>query len=143
MIKAVIFDCFGVIVLDALQAQALGQVGEYKDQAVLDYVRELRAIYKTGMLSNISPEGLDTRFTTDELGQYFDAVIVSGAIGYAKPEPAAYETIADQLGVRLDECIMIDDRQDYCDGALAAGMQAVLYQSLPQLRRELSAILEH
>lgn len=190
MIKAVIFDCFGVIIADALEAivadlrhtnpevaqevaavinaankgvistetsrhrvsELLGidedtyvqkiRTGEVKDQAVLDYALELRAQYKTGMLSNMSNHGLNVRFAADELARYFDAVIVSGMIGYAKPEEQAYQAIADQLGVRLDECVMIDDRQDYCDGARSAGMQTVLYQSLPQLHADLPQILK-
>lgn len=49
---------------------------------------------------------------------------------------------ADKLGVRCDECVFIDDRQEYVEGARAVGMQAILYQNLPQLKEDIIKILE-
>jgi putative hydrolase of the HAD superfamily len=114
--------------------------GEVKDQRLLDYVAELHSRYKTGLLSNISASGLKRRFEAGELERYFDAVIVSGDIGYAKPEAQAYEAIVDQLDVRLDECLFIDDREEYCEGAQGVGMQAICYESLDQCRRDVAKI---
>src|SRR5258708_653837 len=99
--------------------------GEVKDQALLEYAASLRKNYKIGLLSNISSKGLDVRFNPGELDKYFDVVVVSGVISYAKPEAQAYEITADKLGVRLVECIMIDDREEYCAGASGVGMQAI------------------
>jgi HAD superfamily hydrolase (TIGR01509 family) len=68
--------------------------------------------------------------------------MVSAVIGFAKPGAKAYEAVAEKLGMRLDECVMIDDRQAYCEGARAIGMTAIQYSSMSRLKRELSAILE-
>jgi len=70
-------------------------------------------------------------------------VVASADIGFAKPEAEAYQITADRLGVRYDECVMIDDREDYCQGAIAAGMHAILYKSLVQLQRDLDRVLQH
>ncbi len=131
MIKAIIFDCFGVLITDR----------EGKNQELLDYIVDLRKNYKTGLLSNISIGGLGARFSPEELTHHFDAVVASGEIGYAKPEAQAYEITADKLGARLDECVFIDDREDYCAGAKGVGMQAVLYQSFDQMKQDLSRLL--
>jgi HAD superfamily hydrolase (TIGR01509 family) len=189
VIRAVIFDCFGVVISDALsvltaeladkdpaaaaqvhallaqsntgllsseesstqiagifglsyeQYRARIQEGEIKNQQLLDYVTELRRTYKTALLSNIPQYSLSRRFTEDELGRYFDVVVASGEIGYAKPQAQAYEITADRLSVRLDECVFIDDREPYCEGARAVGMQAILYQDLDQFRTELEQLL--
>ena len=189
MIKAIIFDCFGVVIGDGLHALAaelqpgnpnvsaeifglvnwankgrmssaeltgqLAQVfglsvvdyrarvaeGEVKDQALLEYIAGLRVGYKTAMLSNAPDQSLSSRFEPGELERYFDVVVVSGEIGYAKPEPEAYEITAERLGVRLDECVFTDDRQPYVDGAQAVGMRTILYEDLPQLRAELETLL--
>ena len=189
MIKAIIFDCFGVIIADALQvlcedlrrsdpaaadkirdlvrtsnrgamdpaessrqiAEVLGVTlanyreqidsGEVKDAAVLAYIAKLRRNYKTALLSNIGAGSLQRRFSSEELAKHFDAVVASGEIGYAKPEPAAYEITAERLGVRLDECVFTDDREEYCDGARAVGMHAILFQDLTQCTAELEALL--
>lgn len=191
MIKAIIFDCFGVIITDALEAicselgvshpdklrkitdtlnasnrgfiareEGAKQIadilgisvddyrkriaeGEAKDQTLLDYIAGLRKTFKTAMLSNISNGGLSVRFTEDELQRYFDIVVASGDIGFAKPEAQAYEHVADLLGVRLDECIFLDDRQDYCQGAKGVGMKAIVYQNFEQAKKELEGLLNN
>ena len=190
MIKAIIFDLFGVLVTDALSAviaelsttqpavaqqivrivaasnagmlpheesraavaELLGitvdeyaqrvRDGEVRNQPLFDYILELRKSYKTALLSNAGTKSLEVRFAPGELDNYFDVIVVSAVIGFAKPEARAYEIVAEKLGVRLDECVMIDDRGLYCEGARQIGMQAILYQSMPQLKRELGDILK-
>jgi len=189
MVRAVIFDCFGVLISDALSvivgnlqatdhegaeeirhlvglsnrglldpaesnkkiAKILGidyrsyrrQIadGEVKDLKLMAYIRTLRPHYKTAMLSNISSAGLHRRFSDTELNEHFDVVVPSGEIGFAKPEPEAYEIVADRLGMRLEECIFIDDREDYCQAAQGVGMQAIYYQDFGQMKRDLEKVL--
>lgn len=189
MIRAVIFDCFGVIITDALSvivdevrardpeaaedirglvhaankglidsnesnhqvARLLGmdyqkyqqqiRDGELKDQRLMNYIRDLRNTYKTAMLSNISVSGVHKRFSDDELSQHFDTVVVSGEIGYAKPEPEAYEIVAERLGLRREECVFLDDKQEFCEAARAVGMQAIVYESFEQARGDLDKLL--
>lgn len=190
MIKAIIFDCFGVIITDALQAirQQLAQTnpdgaevikdivaannrgliepgeaneriatilgvsvtdfrgrvaaGEVRNEQLLDYILSLRGSYKTAMLSNIAGSSLVRRFPDGELMRYFDVVIASGDIGYAKPEPEAYETAAERLGLRCDECVFIDDRELFCEGATAVGMHSIVYTDFAQFQHDLVGMLE-
>lgn len=189
MIKAVIFDCFGVIISDALEvmvaeiidedpdiasriiatinAASRGMIsreestvtvaelfgisvdeyksrmkrGEVKNQKVLDYAVSLRGKYKTALLSNVGSRGLEVRFTPQELDTCFDIVVASADIGFAKPETRAYEITAEKLGVPPSECIMIDDREDYCQGATRVGMSAILFNSFEQMKGELEQII--
>jgi putative hydrolase of the HAD superfamily len=189
MIKAIIFDCFGVLITDALtnviedlriidsakaeqinslvMASNRGQIdpdtyrqavadilgltldehmgrlknAEVKNQELLDYILVLKDSYKIGLLSNVSSNGLKLRFQPEELIEHFDVVVPSSEIGYAKPEAEAYEIIADRLGVRLSDCIMVDDREDYCLGATNVGMTAIQYKSLEQLKADLKGAI--
>lgn len=187
MIKAIIFDCFGVVLTDGFdeayrsaggdpdkdrdfiirthQASNSGKIpssipvfAEHlgltetawyevvnKDRtinhALLDYAKELRGKYKVAMLSNIGQAGVKRFFEPGFIEQYFELIVESGAIGYAKPEAGAYEYVADKLGVRYDECVMIDDRPEYVEGAEAVGMKGVLYQDLKRLKTELDLLL--
>jgi epoxide hydrolase-like predicted phosphatase len=184
MIKAVIFDCFGVIVTDAFQmlhtelqtkdpvaatqvddlvygsqrgyitpedsvrqmAELFGMDeqqfryavdrGESKDQELIAYIKQLRKHYKTAMLSNIGVESLRKRFSDKELAELFDAVVTSGEVGYAKPEAEIYQIAADRLGVRFDECLFTDDREDFCAAARSTGMQAIRYTSVQRLKNQ-------
>lgn len=187
--KAIIFDCFGVVISDALtlmvnkfsetrpqeaeevrylvglsnrglmdtekahrevaglmgvsydQYQHQIQHGEIKDHELLDYIKDLRGRYKTALLSNISPRGLELRFRPGELEQYFDVAIASGSIGYAKPEPEAYQAVTEQLGVTPEECIFIDDIKRYCDGAEALGMRTICYTDFTSFKQQFVQLL--
>jgi HAD superfamily hydrolase (TIGR01509 family) len=190
MIKAIIFDCFGVLITDALEilradlvttqpdkaaqiedtitasnrgfldpTEAIRRLAELSgrtpedvgaaieqdeviDTRLLDYIMQLRGSgYKIGLLSNIVADGLTRRFTPAVLDEHFDAVVASGAVGYAKPEPEAYEITADRLGVRLEECLMVDDRQVCVDGALAVGMRGIRYETYDQFVPALAKVL--
>ncbi len=115
--------------------------GRANDQKLLNYCKELRKDYKVGLLSNVGADVLPLLFAAGELEHYFDAAIASGMIGHAKPEPEAYLTIAEKLGVVPDHCIMVDDQPAYCDGARAVGMQAIHYRNFTQMQCELAPLL--
>lgn len=188
MIKAIIFDCFGVVITDGFDeayraaggdpdrdrefirttmhrsdsgeiptslpviAAHLGITTDEWSQIInggrvinyelLAYVKELQRYYKTAMLSNIGSAGVRRFYPEGLLEEHFDPIIESGVIGWAKPEPQAYEITADRLGVRLDECVFIDDRPEYVDGANAVGMRGILYTGLKQLVVELEHVLQ-
>jgi putative hydrolase of the HAD superfamily len=115
--------------------------GEVKNQPLMDYIVVLKKQYKTALLSNISIGGITSRFSVEELQAHFDTVVASGEVGYAKPEAEIYELAAERLEVRLDECVFTDDREEYCEGARAVGMQAILFEDLQQFKRDLQKLL--
>lgn len=128
-VQALIFDCFGVIYLD-----------DGFDAELLEYILQLKSHYKIGMLSNVGKGSLQRLFAPEVLATHFDVALSSGDIGIAKPRAGAFATVAEQLGVPPEHCIMIDDTPAYCTAARAAGMQAIDYWSLLQLRRELAQL---
>ena len=65
-----------------------------------------------------------------ELGlePYFEAVIVSSEVGWAKPSPRIYAAALRALGVGPDAALMVGDRQqEDVAGAAAAGLRSLLY----------------
>ncbi len=111
------------------------------DAELFEYItRELKPHFKIGLLSNAGSDRLHDLFTPQQLG-IFDAAVLSFQINAIKPEPRAYEAIAEKLGLPAEECLMVDDQAGYCDGARAVGMQAICYQDLFQLREALAPIL--
>lgn len=189
MIKAIIFDCFGVVRTDSFSLAYRKLGGDpYEDREfiqkileesnsgrilssrsavaahlkvpesvwsntlesngsinyeLLEYVQTLRNRYKVGMLSNIGKGGLSRFFEPGFLECYFDDIVSSGDIGFAKPEARAYEISADRLSVRLSECIFIDDRQECVDGAVSVGMIGLLYRDFGTFKIELSRALKN
>lgn len=68
------------------------------------------------------------------LRPFFDAVVVSGAVGVKKPDPAIFAPALEQTGLAADEAIFVGDSlEDDVAGARAAGLRPVL------IRRSLGA----
>lgn len=72
------------------------------------------------------------------LSRYLKWTFVSCHTRLRKPDPAAYENAARQLGVPPEAVVFIDDRASNCDAARATGMRAVRFEGdVPALEREL------
>lgn len=134
--KAVILDCIGVLYLQQFLRPAT------LNQELVDYVRrELYGHYKLAVLSNIDQAWMDRFLASFGIGELFDDVMVSGKEGLSKPDPRVYERLARRLGVAPAECVMVDDIEVNCEGARTAGMRAIQYRSMPELRRDLAETL--
>ena len=57
-------------------------------------------------------------------GRHVERIYSSGRLGVAKPDPAFFEHIADDLGVAADRLVLIDDSARNVAAALALGWQA-------------------
>lgn len=55
--------------------------------------------------------------------------VCSGSLGVCKPEPEAYAACLERLGFHGYSTLYVDDRQDNVDGALAAGVDAIRFES--------------
>ena len=86
-----------------------------------------------GVLSNCSVPGLVAR-TLDRSGldpSRFDAVVASVDLGWRKPDPRAFEAVADRLRVPVEELLHVGDDPRTDGGATDAGARAVLLESVP------------
>jgi epoxide hydrolase-like predicted phosphatase len=189
MIKAVIFDFFGVIIgdgfdityrtaggdpvkdkefiLELLSQTNRGEIttdefrnmlckqlgitveeyqlslekSEVVNYELLDYIKTLRPKYKTAILSNANVGSLERRVERKMLNECFDDLVVSAEVGFIKPEPEIYKLAAERLGVKVDECVFVDDREGYVNGATKVGMFAILYEDFPSFKKELEKLL--
>lgn len=188
-IKAIIFDCFGVLIGDVIRSKAneigatnpqraeevfailraadrgiisrhegveslsdlfgisyeemekLLAQGEVRNEALISRIPELKQHYKVGLLSNVaSRDWVEDRFG-EKLEIYFDRVVVSGEVGSIKPEPEIYYVAAESLGVKPEECVMIDDIERNIDGARAVGMKGIVYLTADQVISDLHTLL--
>ena len=73
----------------------------------------------------------------DFLGLFRD-VVVSGAEGLAKPDPAVFALLRERVGRPLERCVFIDDSPVNVAAAVAAGMDAMRYEPSVDLRAELA-----
>lgn len=112
------------------------------DNALFTYISEkLKDEYKIGMLSNAAKNWLGDIFLNEQI-ELFDAIALSFETGVIKPNVGAYQIIATKLGILPNECIFIDDQPKYCEGASNAGMVAIQYKNLDQMKMDLSHLID-
>ena len=132
--KAIIFDCFGVL-------GGHSAAGWHRNETLLTYVRQLKAQYKIGLLSNLGTASFNALFPPEEQKELFDATVIAGEVGMAKPQPEVYQLVCERLGVAPAETVFVDNNLPNVRGAEAIGMQAIVYRDPTTFERELTALL--
>ena len=138
MVKAVLFDFFGVLYVSRQFGFARRLV---LNQSLFDFSQSLRSQYKVGLLTNMNLGVMDKYFTQEQLEKYFDCVVISGEVEVSKPNPEIYKLAAKTLQLPPNRCVLVDDSPANCQGAQHADMLAILYNSTEQTKRELSELL--
>jgi putative hydrolase of the HAD superfamily len=67
----------------------------------------------------------------------FDALVWSFQLRMAKPDPAIYRYVLNELGTRPEETLFLDDKLVNVEAAIAMGMPAIEFSSVEKLRAEL------
>lgn len=185
--KAVIFDCFGVFVVDSYsrhlseldridpeKAQRARDINratnrgyisiqeandelsklfnvssdeltsaEVLDERLIEFAKSLKPVYKIALLSNVSSKSyLVGKFDNYNIDELFDVVVASGDEGIIKPDERIYKITAGRLGVLPEECIMVDDIEDFCLAAEEVGMKSVHFKSTSQLIEDITLLID-
>jgi 2-haloacid dehalogenase len=106
----------------------------------VELVHELKArgvrIY---VLSNMEPETFPKRLERFDFLRLFDGHVVSGFEGVIKPEPEIFHRLLQRYDLTPPRTMFVDDSEVNIDAATALGIDAVLFESPEQIRRELEA----
>ncbi|TWT98002.1 Alpha-D-glucose-1-phosphate phosphatase YihX [Botrimarina colliarenosi] len=123
--------------LEMASSDIFGPIGSSLD--LLERLKE--AGYRLGLLSNTCATHwrwfLDGRFPT--LNSVFEVQIGSFQVGSMKPAAPIYEAAIAKAGVPADQIFFADDRQENVDGAIACGIDAVLFTDTAKLEYDLRA----
>jgi len=99
-----------------------------------------------GLLSNLPPSWeRHRRQMVDD--SFFDAIVCSHAVSCRKPEPEIFHIAAEQAGHTdaadqgPDSCVLVDDLEKNCTGAVAAGWQAIRFRDADQAAGEVEELL--
>ena len=93
----------------------------------------------TAILSNMGPEVLRTMRQDFAWLAGFSQLTWSCELGIAKPDPAIYAFTCTELDVEPAEAVFIDDNPVNIRAADAFGLHALLFRTVPELRRDLAA----
>jgi 2-haloacid dehalogenase len=90
-------------------------------------------------LSNWSVETFYRIRPEHDFLSWFDGIVLSGEVGYAKPDPAIYRILLQEVNEPAHMCMFIDDSEANIVAAAEMGFMAIHFDSPQQLRTELSA----
>ncbi|MFE7404082.1 HAD-IA family hydrolase [Streptomyces sp. NPDC057557] len=84
-----------------------------------------RAGVKVGVLSNsvgLTPWNLYDGYEVENL---YDAVVLSEVHGTRKPEPEIFRLVLKELGLTAEECVFVDDTEQYLPPAAELGFATI------------------
>ena len=117
--------------------------GEMVPGEIAGSVALLRALAGRGVplyaITNFAEDTFGEALARFDFFSVFRGIVVSATERVVKPEPAIYRRLAERYGLRLENCLFIDDVAANVAGARAVGMQAHLFTSPEALRAELEA----
>jgi len=129
---------YGGVLTDTGDADPAGAGPAPVEPPLVGVLREARSGgVRTALLSDA--DRLGPWF--DGLAGLFDAVVVSGEVGFGKPDPRSYLLAADRLGLAPARCVFVDDLAANVRGAVAVGMVGVHHRSVETTRNELDVLL--
>lgn len=96
--------------------------------------------YRLYILSNYSEYMLERTKTKMNFLKYMDGTVFSCDVKEVKPEPAIYKILLEDYGLKPEECVFIDDREENCRGARKLGMHAVRFHDFKQAAADLEAL---
>jgi putative hydrolase of the HAD superfamily len=94
--------------------------------------------YRTALLSNTELPAMRYFHTLNY--DMFDQLVFSCAQGTAKPEKKIYEVTVDKLRTDAQHSVLIDDKIEYVNGARQAGLNAIVFKSIDQVKDELARL---
>ncbi len=115
--------------------------GDQLDRQLLEYIRSLRGRYQIGLLSNAWSGARAALGGKYQFLDAFDTIIFSSEVGLAKPDAAIYHLILEQLGVKPQEAVFVDDFRANVEAARETGLHAIHFKSREQALGELENLL--
>jgi len=119
----------------------------WKDSIGISYVGTVEIMkqlkqkgYPLYGLSNWSAETFPYARSKFDFFELFDDMVISGLVGYVKPEPEIYHLMLEKIRKPAQECLFIDDSLPNIQQAQKMGFQTIHFKSSEQLADDLKSI---
>lgn len=97
------------------------------DSEFLDIGEKLKENYNLGMLSNDLKEWSNFLRNKYEIHTYFKVAVISGEVGYRKPDKKIYEILLEKTGANPEEIIFVDDKLENLNSASELGIHTIRF----------------
>ena len=109
---------------------------------LIEYIKELKKSHKIAILSNYK-NNLRSLMQEQEILDLFDELIISGEVGYQKPQPEIFELLCTKMNIKMSELVFVDDTKRSLEGAENIGYIPILYKNNDLLKSELEQIINN
>jgi putative hydrolase of the HAD superfamily len=114
----------------------------HPNEEMIALMRELQAGgRRMAMLTNNVREWEPLWRSMLPVDEIFETVVDSAFVGLRKPEAEIYALTLERIGLPAERCLFVDDLEHNCEGARAAGMEAVHFRDNEQAIAEIQAQL--
>jgi 2-haloacid dehalogenase len=108
------------------------------DWGTVEIMKQLKQMgYSLYGLSNWSAETFPYARAKYDFFDLLDDMVISGAVGYVKPEPEIYHILLEKIGRPARECLFIDDSLPNIHQANTMGFVTIQFQSSEKLKTDL------
>ncbi len=115
----------------------LNQDKKILNTELINLIHTLKKVgYKIAILSNYTTE-LRTRLNNQNIDQLFDEIIISGEIGFQKPDPRAFNILFEVLNLKPNEVIFVDDSEKSLETSKELGYTPILFENIKQFKIDL------
>lgn len=114
--------------------------GDVIDLNILSFLRSIKPKYKVGLISN-AWSGLRAYIEREKFDDAFDHMIISAEVGVAKPDPKIYQLALDQLQVKANEAVFVDDVLENIEACEKLGMLGIQFKDPESAIKQLKTLL--
>lgn len=127
------FDEIDLKITDYQKANILFQEGLANSTAVIQNAKEILEYlsykqYSLYIVTNGLVKLQKPRIINSEIAEYISDIIISEAVGIAKPNPEIFNNLLNKINIKPEEAVMIGDSLEKdIKGAIDAGIYAIWY----------------
>lgn len=103
----------------------------------MDIIKRLKGKYKLILLSDHVKEWIDYILENNQELSIFDEMFFSYNLGRVKSDKNTFTSVLEDLNIKADETIFIDDSQINIDRARAQGIKGILFSNAKKLEEDL------
>ncbi len=118
----------GLTAAELAQFQADFWAGDVLDGQLVEWIRGLRPLCQTALISNAFDDLRDVLTHQFAIADAFDVIVISAEEGIMKPDPRLYQIALERLGCRPEEAVFIDDFAHNIAGAQAVGLHTIHFK---------------